>query len=52
MAAQFLNEVMTTQQLVDIAAFLQPEYDYVPPPPPPYWEAYPGGENDPFLNSR
>jgi len=27
-----LNEVMTVQQLVDIAAFLQTEYDVVPPP--------------------
>ncbi|HEY3516996.1 MAG TPA: c-type cytochrome [Gammaproteobacteria bacterium] len=48
MAAQFLNEVMTTQQLVDIAAFLRSQYDYVPPPPPPYWDSYPDGENDPF----
>jgi L-cysteine S-thiosulfotransferase len=52
MSAQFLNEVMTTQQLVDIAAFLRPEYDYVPPPPPPYWESYPGGTDDPFDSSR
>jgi hypothetical protein len=48
MAAQFLNDVMTTQQLVDIAAFLRTEYDYIPPPSPPYWEAYPGGDVDPF----
>lgn len=48
MAGEFLNDVMTTQQLVDIAAFLQTEYDYVPPPPPPYWESYPGGDQDPF----
>ena len=48
MAAEFLNDVMTTQQLVDIAAFLHTEYDYIPPPPPPYWESYPGGGNDPF----
>jgi sulfur-oxidizing protein SoxX len=48
MQAQFLNEIMTTQQLVDIAAFLQPEYEYVPPPPPPYWESYPNGEDKPF----
>lgn len=52
MAAQFLNEVMTTQQLVDLAAFLHTEYDYIPPPPPPYWESYPGGDNDPFDPSR
>ena len=27
-----LNDVMTVQQLVDLAAFLQSEYDVVPPP--------------------
>lgn len=27
-----LNEVMTVQQLVDLAAFLQSEYEVVPPP--------------------
>ena len=27
-----LNEVMTVQQLVDLAAFLQAQYDVVPPP--------------------
>ncbi len=52
MAASYLNDVMTTQQLVDIAAFLHAEYDYIPPPPPPYWESYPGGDGDPFLNER
>jgi hypothetical protein len=52
MTAQFLNEVMTTQQLVDIAAFLHTEYDYIPPPPPPYWESYPGGDTDPFDENR
>lgn len=51
MAARFLNDVMTTQQLVDIAAFLHTEYDYIPPPPPPYWESYPGGGDDPFDRS-
>ena len=49
MAARFLNEVMTTQQLVDIVAFLRTQYDYIPPPPPPYWESYPGGD-EPFDN--
>jgi hypothetical protein len=48
MAAAFLNDVMTTQQLVDIAAFLRTEYDYVPPPAPAYWESYPRGEDDLF----
>jgi hypothetical protein len=51
MAAEFLNDVMTTQQLVDLAAFLHTEYDYIPPPPPPYWESYPGGD-DPFDPDR
>lgn len=51
MEAEFLNEVMTTQQLVDIAAFLRTEYDYVPLPPPPYWLAYPGGDDNPFDSS-
>lgn len=45
MAAEFLNDVITVQQLVDLAAFLRTEYDYVPPPPPPYWESYPGGDD-------
>lgn len=44
MAAVFLNDVMTTQQLVDLAAFLRTEYDYIPPPAAPYWESYPGGD--------
>jgi hypothetical protein len=52
MAAEFLNDVMTTQQLVDVAAFLRNEYEYVPPPPPPYWESYPGGDDDPFGSNR
>jgi L-cysteine S-thiosulfotransferase len=52
MQAQFLNDVMTTQQLVDIAAFLRTEYEYVPPPPPPYWESYPSGDDNPFGDSR
>ncbi len=47
MAAEFLNDVMTTQQLVDIAAFLRLEYDYIPPPPPPRWDAYPDGNSGP-----
>jgi len=47
MTAQFLNDVMTTQQLVDIAAFLRVEYDYIPPPPPPHWDTYPDGNSGP-----
>jgi mono/diheme cytochrome c family protein len=46
MAAQRLNDVMTVQQLADLVAFLQTEYDYVPPPVAPYWESYPGGNDD------
>lgn len=46
MAGESLNEVMTTQQLIDLAAFLRIEYDYIPPPAPPYWDAYPGGGVD------
>jgi len=52
MSAEFLNDVMTTQQLVDIAAFLRTEYDYVPPPSPPYWESYSRGEDRPFDQNR
>lgn len=47
MAAAYLNDVMTIQQLVDIVAFLQAEYEYVPPPVPPYWESYPSGGGEP-----
>ena len=46
MAAQYLNEVMTVQQLVDLVAFLHAEYENVPAPLPPYWEAYPGRDAD------
>jgi mono/diheme cytochrome c family protein len=41
MSAAYLNDVMTVQQLVDIVAFLQPEYENVVAPPAPYWEDYP-----------
>ena len=41
MAAAYLNDVVTVQQLVDIAAFLQSAYNVVPPPVRPYWESYP-----------
>lgn len=33
MSYAYLNEVMTVQQLVDLAAFLQPTYEVVQPPP-------------------
>ena len=52
MSAEFLNDVMTTQQLVDIAAFLRTEYEYIPPPLPPYWESYPGDEDRSFDPNR
>lgn len=41
MAYARINEVMTVQQLVDIVAFLQDEYELVPPPIRPVWEQYP-----------
>jgi len=41
MANEYLNDVMTVQQLVDLVAFLHTEYEYVSLPPPPYWESYP-----------
>jgi hypothetical protein len=39
MSYAYLNEVMTVQQLVDLVAFLQPTYEFVPPPPP-RWAMY------------
>lgn len=48
MASRYLNEVMTVQQLVDLVAFLHAEYENVPAPLPPYWEAYPGSDDDDF----
>ena len=46
MAARYLNDVMTVQQLVDLVAFLHSEYENVPAPLLPYWEVYPGGDDD------
>jgi hypothetical protein len=37
----FLNEVITVQQLIDIVAFLQDEYEFVPPPIRSSWDVYP-----------
>jgi sulfur-oxidizing protein SoxX len=48
MAARYLNEVMTVQQLVDLVAFLHAEYENVPAPLHPYWEVYP---SDDFYDS-
>lgn len=47
MAARYLNEVMTVQQLVDLVAFLSEEYEDVPAPPPPSWQAYPSLDGSP-----
>jgi L-cysteine S-thiosulfotransferase len=41
MAAAYLNDVMTVQQLVDLVAFLQSTYKLSPPPVPTYWRVYP-----------
>jgi hypothetical protein len=41
MAAAYLNNYVTVQQLVDVVAFLQDAYNVVPPPIRPYWETYP-----------
>ena len=46
MAARYLNDVMTVQQLVDLVAFLHAEYENVPAPLPPYWQAYPSPDPD------
>lgn len=44
MALIFLNEVITVQQLIDIVAFLQQEYEFVPPPIGLYSDVYPATE--------
>jgi hypothetical protein len=46
MSRVFLNEIMTVQQLTDLAAFLQAEYEFIPPPIRAYWESYPSGDDD------
>lgn len=40
MADARLNEVMTVQELIDLVAFLQPQYDVVAPPIRTPWERY------------
>jgi mono/diheme cytochrome c family protein len=45
MAAARLNEVMSVQQLVDLAAFLQAEYELAPPLIEP-WPEYPLLDHD------
>jgi mono/diheme cytochrome c family protein len=47
MAAAYLNEVLTVQQLIDVAAFLQAEYEVVPPPVRAYWDEYPAPDPAP-----
>jgi hypothetical protein len=49
MAAAYLNEVLTVQQLVDIAAFLQDEYQVIPPPVRAYWDDYPSPDPVPSV---
>jgi L-cysteine S-thiosulfotransferase len=46
MAARYLNEVTTVQQLVDLVAFLHAEYENVPAPLAPYWQVYPNPDED------
>jgi hypothetical protein len=52
MAAAYLNEVLTVQQLVDIAAFLQDEYQVIPPPVRAYWDEYPSASPGPSPGDR
>ena len=44
MSLAYLNDVITVQELIDLVAFLQAEYEVIPPPIRPYWEVYPGGD--------
>lgn len=41
MELAYLNDVMTVQQLIDLVAFLQAEYEVLPPQVEPYWYVYP-----------
>jgi len=41
MSIAYLNDVMTVRQLIDLVAFLQAQYEVVPPPVEPYWYIYP-----------
>jgi hypothetical protein len=50
MAAARLNDVITVQQLIDVVAFLQDEYELVPPLVQPYWAEYPSGDHDRSLD--
>ena len=44
-----LNAVMTMQQLVDLVAFLESDYEVVRPPFMPYWQKYPTNDPDVFI---
>ena len=48
MSQIYLNELMTVQQLVDLAAFLESEYEVVPPPI--RWDDYPSSDADTSLS--
>ena len=52
MAAAYLNDVMTVQELVDIVAFLALEYENVAAPAPAYWEQYPSFGGPPWPTDR
>jgi len=50
MSLAHLNAVMTVQQLVDLVAFLQADYEVVPPPFMPPWETYPTSNPDGLIH--
>jgi hypothetical protein len=50
MADARLNEVMTVQELIDLVAFLYPQYEVVPPPIRTPWERYRPLEPGPPVN--
>jgi hypothetical protein len=50
MADARLNEVMTVQELIDLVAFLYPQYEVVPPPIRTPWESYRPLEPGPPVN--
>ncbi len=52
MSLSHVNAVMTVQQLVDVVAFLQSEYELVQPPFMPHWESYPTNEPGVFPRPR
>lgn len=48
MAAAYLNDVMTVQELIDVVAFLQAAYEVVPPPVRVNWDEYPPPRTEPI----